>query len=324
MRPTKMRTVAFIISKKENEKRRAILPLHLKNIKHIKNVFIESGYGNVMGISDDEYKEYGATICSRNEALRKDVIIDPKVGDAQYLRNLNDGTILFGWLHLVQNKKLTDLCINKHFTTYCWEDMFSDTVHVFHKNNSIAGKAAVLHAFECLGRLPNKNMKVAILGNGNVASGAIELLKMFGIEARVYTRNEESLFKKEFYLYDVLINAILWDINRKDHIIYKNDISKMKKNSLIIDISCDHDGGFESSRPTTIKNPIYRYKNVYHYAVDHTPSIFFYDSSKSISEEVSKYVDSLIEGSSNSVLENSLGIKQGKIIDKKIIENQNR
>ena len=98
----------------------------------------------------------------------------------------------------------------------------------------------------------------------------------------------------------------------------------MKKNSLIIDISCDHNGGFESSRPTTINKPIYKYNGVYHYAVDHTPSIFFYDSSNSISEEVSKYVDSLIEDAPNKVLTDALAIKNGKVLDKKIIEKQNR
>lgn len=319
-----MRTVAFIISKKENEKRRAILPEHLKNIRHIDNVYIESGYGKVVGVSDDEYIKQGARVCSRAEALKKDVIVDPKVGDAQYLSHLKNGTVLFGWLHLVQNRKLTDLCIKKGFSTYCWENMFSNGVHVFYKNNQIAGKAALFHAFECWGRLPDCKTNVAVLGNGNVASGSIEILKKLGVKYRVYTRNEEEIFKQEFFQYDVLVNAILWDTNRKDHIIYKKDIGRMKKGSLIIDISCDHDGGFESSRPTTFKSPIYLYKNVYHYAVDHTPSIFYYDSSCSISGEVSKYVDYLVEDEPDNVLSNALGIKEGKILDEKIIFNQNR
>ena len=169
-----MRSVAFIISKKENEKRRALLPEHLKNIKNIDNVFIESGYGEVVGFSDEEYSKLGAKICSRSEAFKKDVIVDPKVGDAQYLSYLKDGAVLFGWLHLVQNRKLTDLCIKKSFSTYCWEDMFLNSVHVFRKNNQIAGKAAVLHAFECLGKIPDSSLSFAILGNGNVASRAIK------------------------------------------------------------------------------------------------------------------------------------------------------
>lgn len=318
-----MKTVAFIISKKENEKRRAILPWHLQSIRNKNLVYVETGYGSIMGISDSEFEKAGVKICSRNEAMKKDIIVDPKIGDAKYLHNLKEGAVLFGWLHLVQNKKLTDLCIEKRFSTYCWENMFTDSTHVFYRNNEIAGEAAILHAFQCCGKMP-EGRNVAVLGNGNVARGAIKTLTALGAKVRVYVREEEKLFQKEFANYDVIVNAILWDTSRNDHILYKKDIKKMKKNSLIIDISCDHNGGIESSHPTTIKKPIYKFSNVFHYAVDHAPSIFFYESSNSISKEVSKYIDDIIEDKPNAVLKNSLGIQNGFVLDQKIMDYQNR
>lgn len=318
-----MKTVAFIVSKKENEKRRAILPQHIVNIKNKKMVYIEKGYGQIMGIPDSEYRKAGVRVCNRAEAMKKDIIVDPKVGDAKYLKSLKNGAILFGWLHLVQNKKLTDLCVQKQFTTFCWENMYEGSTHTFYRNNEIAGEAAVLHAFECCGKMP-EGRNVAVLGNGNVARGAIKTLKALGAKVRVYIREEEELFKEEFFRYDVIVNAILWDTNRKDHILYKEDIKRMAKNSLIIDISCDHDGGIESSHPTTIDRPLYKYCGVFHYAVDHVPSIFFCESSDSISKEVSKYIDDIIEEKQNKTLDDSLGIQKGVIIDKKIISHQNR
>lgn len=318
-----MKTVGFVISKKENEKRRALLPNHIKNIKNKNYIFIEKGYGELMGISDDEYQKEGANVCSRDEAMSKDVIVDPKIGDAEYLESLKDGSVLFGWLHLVQNKTLTDLCIKKRFSTFCWENMFEGQKHVFYRNNQIAGEAAVFHAFECYGKSP-EGLNVAVLGNGNVAKGAIKVLNQLGAHVRVYDKDEEETFKKEFFKYDALVNAILWDTNRKDHIIYDDDMKRMKENSLLIDISCDHDGGFESSHPTTFDDPMYKYNGVYHYAVDHVPSIFFRDSSDSISLEISKYIDYIIEGKENITLSNALDIKNGEILNKKIITHQGR
>lgn len=318
-----MKTIGFVISNKENEKRRALLPCHLKNVKNKQNIFVQTNYGEIMGISDAEYEKAGATICSRKEAMNKDVVVDPKIGDAEYLDALNDKTTLFGWLHLVQNKDLTDLCIKKHFSTLCWENMFENNIHVFYRNNQIAGEAAIFHAFQCYGKSPD-GLNIAVLGNGNVAKGAIKTLRGLGAKVRVYDKDEEEAFKGEFFKYDVLVNCILWDTNRKDHIIYKSDMNKMKPNSLLIDISCDHDGGFESSHPTTIDDPIYKYNGVYHYAVDHVPSLFFRDSSESISLEVSKYLDFIIEGKENPVLQGCLDIDCGNILNQKIKIHQNR
>ncbi len=135
----------------------------------------------------------------------------------------------------------------------------------------------------------------------------------------------EQLFRKEISKYDVIVNAILWDTSRKDHIIYKEDLKRMKKGALIIDISCDRNGGIETCIPTTIDNPTYVIDGITHYAVDHTPSLFYKTISESLSEIMIMYIDDLIEGNmNNDVLNNSLIIDHGKIIDQRIILFQNR
>ena len=101
-----------IESRKENEKRRALLPKDLNQIRHRKNLFFEKGYGEVLGISDAEYLEAGANVCAREEALTKDIIVDPKVGDAEYLWQLKKQTV-FGWLHAVQNRHITDALVKR-------------------------------------------------------------------------------------------------------------------------------------------------------------------------------------------------------------------
>lgn len=86
--------------------------------------------------------------------------------------------------------------------------MFDKGLHVFWRNNEIAGEAAVMHAFQCYGEMPY-NIKAAILGRGNTAHGALKILTMLGADVRMYDRRTEGLFHEELGNYDVIVNAIL-------------------------------------------------------------------------------------------------------------------
>lgn len=99
---------------------------------------------------------------------------------------------------------------------------------------------------------------------------------------------------------------------------------KMKKDALIIDISCDRNGGIETSRPTTLVNPIYVIDGVTHYAVDHTPSTFYKTISASLSEIVSKSINMLIMDEPNNTLFDALIVKDGIVIYERINQFQNR
>ena len=68
----------------------------------------------------------------------------------------------------------------------------------------------------------------------------------------------------------------------------------MRPGSLIIDIACDRCGGIETSVPTTIENPVYYIDGIAHYVVDHTPSLFWKTTSRSLSKEFCKYIDYLM------------------------------
>lgn len=317
-----MKTVGFIISHKENEKRRALIPNDILKIKNKSQIFIEKGYGDVLGFKDEDYLMAGAKVVDRKEILTKDILCDPKIGDGDYLEQLDNQTV-FGWIHAVQNRDITDKLLSHRLTTYAWEDMFSKGRHCFWRNNEIAGEAAVSHAYMCYGVFPYKT-KVAVLGRGNTARGAIKTLNYMGADVVVYDRYTEQLFREELGLYDVIVNAVLWDTKRKDHLIYKEDLKRMKKNSMIIDISCDKAGGIETSVPTTIDNPVYMVDGVMHYVVDHTPSLFYKTTSECLSRQVASYIDYLITDQRSEVLQNALIIKEGVILDQRINEFQQR
>ena len=317
-----MKTIGFPISKKENEKRRALVPDNLKNIKNTNMLYFQEGYGEVLGYDDTEYEALGAHIVSESEVFDADIICDPKIGDADYISLLKNKT-LFGWIHAVQNKDITDAILNGENTAYAWEDMFEDGRHIFWRNNELAGEAAIMHAFQCYGIMPY-NCKVAVLGRGNIANGAIKVLTQLGADVRIYNKKTEDLFRKEICNFDVIVNGILWDTKRKDHIIYEDDLNRMKKGALVIDISCDRAGGIETSIPTTIEEPTYVKNGIIHYVVDHTPSLFFKTASKEISRAVEPFIDELCEGKVSMILNDAKCIENGVILDQRINEFQKR
>ena len=319
-----MKTVGLLISHKENEKRRALVPEHICRIRHPEMIIIETGYGEVLGGKDEDYTSLGCRVASREEVLKCDVICDPKIGDAEYLDKLNN-QIIFGWVHAVQNRDITDRIIEQQLTSYAWEDMYEDGRHSFWRNNEIAGEAAVFHAYMCHGIFPYRT-KAAVLGRGNIARGAIKTLNYMGAEVIQYDRKTEHLFRKEIGEFDVIVNGILWDTSRKDHIIYREDLKRMKHGAMIIDISCDRCGGIETSIPTSIENPTYCVGGITHYVVDHTPSLFWKTTSETLSEVFCKYIDYFIEGTAieNDVLVAAHNFEKGEILDKRINEFQNR
>lgn len=316
------RTIGFPVSHKENECRRAIIPLHIKNIEHPENLYFEYGYGDLLGIDDEEYIACGCNMTSRDEVLKKDVICDPKIGDADYLESLHNQTI-FGWVHATQNKDITDKLLNGKITAFAWEKMFEKGRHVFWRNNELAGEAAVMHAFQCFGQMPYET-KVAVIGRGNTARGAIKVLNMLGADVHQYDRRMEELLRIEIGQYDVIVNCILWNVMRSDHIIYRDDLKRMKKNAMIIDVSCDRNGGIETSVPTTIDEPTYVVDGILHYAVDHTPTIFHKTFTKNNSEVIWPYINELQIGDYGDVLKDCLIVENGHIIDEEINKFQGR
>lgn len=319
-----LKTVGLPISHKENERRRTLVPADIEVIRHPEQIYIEDGYGDVLGYSNDDYSCQGVKIANRLEVLSKDIVTDPKVGDAEYLENLNGQTV-FGWLHAVQNRDITDKMISNKLSAYAWEDMYETGRHCFWRNNEIAGEAAVFHAYMCHGVFPY-NTKAAVLGRGNIARGAVKTLNFMGAEVMQYDRKTENLFRQELGRYDVVVNAILWDTTRHDHIIYREDLKRMKHGAMIIDVSCDRNGGVETSIPTTIENPTYVIDGVTHYVVDHTPSLFWKTATETLSAEFVKYIDFLIENRplENPVLKLCHNFEKGVILDHRIIEFQGR
>lgn len=317
-----MKTVGFLISHKNGERRRAILPKDLRDVKCVGQLYFERGYGESIGIMDEEYEKCGCHIVERNAIFDCDIITDVKLGDADYIDKIPNGKILFGWAHAVQNIDFTTKMIENRHTVIAWEEIFEEGRYIFYRNREVAGEAAVMHAFRYCGKMPY-DTKVAILGNGQTAKGALRVLHGLGAEVDVFGRKLEALFRKKMFDYDVLVNCIMWDTSRMDRIIYKEDLKKMKKGTLIIDVSCDPYLEIETSHPTTIDDPIYEVDGVIHYTVDNTPAMYPITISKVLSEGIKNYLDILVEMDICDYpksLYDAVVIKEGSLVDQHIVE----
>ncbi|MFP8782827.1 N(5)-(carboxyethyl)ornithine synthase [Planococcus plakortidis] len=311
--------MGFVISRKNNEKRRAILPQDLAQVQHAAQLVFEEGYGDVLGLSDDDYRAAGAEIASREEVLKCDAIVDVKLGNADYLAQLEDGKLLIGWAHAIQDIKFTDGAIAGKHTVIAWEELFEGGRYIFYRNREVAGEAAVLQAYQHCGKMPYET-RVAILGNGHTAKGAMRILHGLGAEVDVYGKRLENLFKEKMVDYDVLVNCVMWDTTRTDRIIYREDLKRLKKGAMIIDVSCDPELEIETSTPTTIDNPVYTVDGIIHYAVDNTPAMFPHTITKVLSEGFAPMLDGLLEGHLSEMVQQAIVIEEGIIKDHRIAD----
>lgn len=315
-----MNTIGFMISHKNEEMRRAILPEDISKIKNIDMLYFEKGYGEALGVSDEEYIAAGVKVVSREEALSCDVVADVKLGDADYLDEIKEPKILFGWAHAVQNIDFTTEAIKKGHTVVAWEEIFEGSRYFLYRNREVAGEAAVMHGFRYSRRMPYDS-KVAIIGSGQTAKGALRVLHGLGADVDVFGRKHEKLFREKLFDYDVIVNCVMWDTSREDRLIYREDLKKMKPGTLIIDVSCDPNLEIETSHPTTIDDPVYTVDGVIHYVVDNTPAMFPITVTKDISKNIVKYIDMMVELEYDQYPENlheATVIYKGEIRDARI------
>src|SRR5512142_3009769 len=141
-------------SRKPDEHRVPIHPAHLGQIDEElrRRIYLERGYGQRFGVSDAELSREVAGMRTREQLVEEsDIVLLPKPL-AEDLASLRPGRVLWGWPHCVQDAELTQVAIDRHLTLIAWEAMNhwthdgSFSLHVFHKNNEMAGYCSVLHA----------------------------------------------------------------------------------------------------------------------------------------------------------------------------------
>jgi alanine dehydrogenase len=328
-------------SRKPDEHRLAIHPAHLGRIDADlrRRIFLERGYGERFGVSDDQLAAQVGGLRSRAQLIDEcDVVVLPKPS-AEDLVAMRDGQVLWGWPHCVQDEALTQVAIDRRLTLIAWEAMnhWTDednfSLHVFHKNNELAGYCSVLHAFALTGMTGayGRRLRAAVISFGATARGAVTALFALGVHdatvlthrsvsavaapiapARLvhYERDAEhpsrTLALKSYgrgpvadFLaeHDVVVNCILQDTDQPLIFVTNDELELFTPGRLLIDVSCDEGMGFEWARPTSFADPMLTVApGVRYYAVDHSPSYLWDSATWEISEALIPFLATVMSG----------------------------
>ena len=328
-------------SRKPDEHR---LPIHPSQLERIDAdvraaMTLERGYGARFGIADAELEPLVGTLVSRAEVIaRADVVLLPKP-QATDLEDLRDGQTLWGWPHCVQDRAITQLAIDKSLTLIAWEAMNhwrddgSFGLHVFHKNNELAGYCSVIHGLELCGSTGDygRRLTAVVIGFGATARGAVTALNAHGIhDVRVLTNRDiaavgspiPSVDIVQFehdpvspfastvntpdgpvplpvYLAqnDIVVNCTLQDPNDPLTYLTLDDLEAFRPGSLIIDVSVDEGMGFGWARATSFAEPMITVgASTNYYAVDHSPSLLWNSTTWEISEALMPFLRTVMDG----------------------------
>ena len=362
----KMDIAVIGTSKKENEKRVPIHPEHIRRIplKIRKHLYFEKGYGIYFGMEDETiYSLTGNRLIEREKLLRdfKTILLTKPI--VEDFEQMQEGALVWGWLHSVQQSSITQIAINKKLTLIAWENMYQqgerDLIHIFSRNNEMAGYCGVQHALQLMGIDGNygPKRKAVVISFGSVSRGAVHALQGHGFNnIAVYTQRPPFLtsnkipgvqysqiikgdagvietvdlngnkrpFVDELTTADIIVNGVLQNPNNPDMFITEDDIAKFTKSCLVIDISCSSGMGFSFAHPTDFSEPIFKIGNIIYYAVDHTPTLLWNSATWEISDSILPYLSYIVEQSDNKVLNDATDIKDGKILNRDILTFQNR
>ncbi len=358
-------------SRKENEHRLPIHPDHFKLVPSDvrSSIRFEHGYGEPFGISDPELGERFGGIAERSELLAaSDVVLLPKplVDDLQQIR---EGGVLWGWPHCVQQRDMTQVAIDRKLTLIAWEAMYSwkkgvHEMHVFDRNNEMAGYCGVIHALGLAGKdgLYGAPADACVISHGSVSRGAIYALLRRGFGSiRVFTQREpwsvhdkipgcrygqmvrgdgdESAEIVEddgsraplidvLQSADVIVNGILQDTDRPIMFLREGEQTRLKPGGLIVDVSCDLAMGFPFARPTSFESPTFAVGKTTYYAVDHTPSYLWQSASWEISRVVVGFLKTVLGGpgswNASETILRAIEICDGVVRNEKILSFQHR
>ncbi|KRB78110.1 alanine dehydrogenase [Nocardioides sp. Root190] len=358
-------------SAKENEHR---LPIHPDHIPHLDAdlravITLEHGYGAKFGVEDDALREHVAGFASREQLLADSEVVllpKPQLSDVAAMA---PGQVLWGWPHCVQDTELTQVAIDQKLTLIAFEAMNHWTrdgavgLHVFHKNNELAGYCSVLHALELAGLTGDygRRLSAVVIGFGATARGAVTALNAHGVhEVAVLTNRGvaavgspiHSVRIRQFehdadgqsdvitergreplpaYLAenDIIVNCTLQDTANPMVYLEDEDMAAFRPGSLVVDVSCDLGMGFSFARPTSFEDPTFVVgDNVLYYGVDHSPSYLWNSATWENSNALTPFLRRVLEGGAawdaDETLSRAIEVREGRIVNPAILAFQGR
>jgi alanine dehydrogenase len=293
---------------KSHEYRVGMVPSSVREMCHNgHDVLVETGAGAGIGYGDDAYVAAGARVAGTAEEVFDGAEMIVKVKEPQPVEcgMLREGQILFTYLHLAADKDLTEALLDAGIVGIAYETVTGTYRHLplLAPMSEVAGRMSIqvgAHYMEkeqggagvLLGGVPGvEAARVCVIGGG--VSGINAARMAMGLEAKV-TVLERSLSRLDELdmrfggqlntIYstvdsieqnvrdaDLVVGAVLVPGAAAPKLVTEGMIAQMRPGSVVVDIAIDQGGCFETSRPTTHADPVYRVHGVTHYCVTNMP-----------------------------------------------------
>jgi len=341
---------------KADEYRVAMIPVGVEELtKAGHKVLIQAGAGQGSGISDEQYADNGAELVADAAGIWKgaDLIVKVKEPLPEEWPLLQPGQIVFTYFHFAADLKLTEAVMKSGITAIAYETIRDarGNLPLLTPMSEVAGRMSIQEGAKylerpaegrgiLLGGVPGVlPANVVILGAGIVGANAARVAAGLGANVfildinvdrlryidDVMPANVTTLFSDRHNIVDslsradLLIGAVLVPGAKAPFLVRRDDLKRMPRRAVIIDVAIDQGGCLESSRPTTHSKPIYIEEDVVHYCVTNMPGAVGRTSTYALTNVTLPYVLQLArKGYDNAVRENpylaqGVNIRKGKV-----------
>jgi alanine dehydrogenase len=293
---------------KVHEYRVGLVPSSVRELVHGgHSVLVETNAGMGIGFDDAAYKKAGAKIAptAKDVFAKADMIVKVKEPQPAEIKMLRPGQVLFTYLHLAADPDQTKGLVKSGAIGIAYETVTSARggLPLLAPMSEVAGRMSIQVGAHCLekerggaglllGGVPGvPAAKVVILGGGVAGTNAARMA--MGMEAHVIVVDKaiERLYALDLQFgsrmhtvfatmdtiehhvlsADLVIGAVLVPGAAAPKLVTREMVKRMKKGSVLVDISIDQGGCFETSRPTTHADPTYIVDGVVHYCVANMP-----------------------------------------------------
>jgi alanine dehydrogenase len=292
-------------------------------------VLIQHNAGVGAGISDDDYRKAGATILETAKEIydKSDMIVKVKEPLPEEYPLLREGQILYTYLHLAADERLTKALMERKIVGIAYETIqpADGSLPLLAPMSAVAGRMAtqigasyLQHDHGGKGMLLGgvtgvERANVVILGGGVVGINAAKmavglgakvsmldvnvarldyLSDIFGNEVTTLYSNSEQV-ERVVTQADLVIGAVLVTGAKAPKLVTRDMVSRMSQGSVVVDVAVDQGGSVETCRPTSHEHPTYSVDGVIHYAVPNMPGAVPRTSTYALTNVTLKYATML-------------------------------
>jgi alanine dehydrogenase len=329
-------------------------------------VLVEAAAGEGSSITDAEYVAQGATIVSDAESVfgESDLVIKVKEPQPDEVARLRPDHVLFTYLHLAPDPGLTESLVESGATCIAYETVTDSRgcLPLLAPMSEVAGKIATQAGAVVLekplggrgvllGGVPGvPAAKVVIIGGGVVGMNAAAVAIGMGARVAILDRDLDRLralevafsgradtifssglaIEEQLVDADLVVGAVLVHGARAPHVVSRKQLGLMKSHAVLVDVSIDQGGCFETSRPTTHSDPTYEVDEITHYCVANMPGAVPITSTAALTNATIRFVLKLASEGLVRALEGDpgfmagLNIAGGEVTCRPVAESQNR